>query len=178
VKFGEDSSPPSIDTNVVPLFPAPSRIAPAGLAVVRAQLRKLATGTEAALALVEAVYSSAGRTRTARGLADGKGVVMLLFAYPEGHRRAFNSSPPGSARGLAEQEWTLDLRFFHEPTFTPVEIPPPALNPEPEFADYSLRLSQPPVRAWRGESPLAPVSEATLQFGSELNLGILDLDSA
>jgi hypothetical protein len=176
--FADNSSPPWIENGDVPLFSAPSRAVPAGLAIVRAQLRVLRTGGDAALAQVEADYCSAGITRTARGLADEEGRVLLLFPYPEGQHRAFNSSPPGTGGGVTDQRWTLEFRFFHESTSTPAENPQPGLNPWPEFADYTLRLSQSQVLAWQRESPITPFHEGTLQFGSELNLGLIDLDSA
>ncbi len=165
--FADDGSPPWIEGGAVPLFTAPWRPVPAGLAVFRAELRDLASAQPAAWAFVEATYSSAGSTRTARGLADNKGRVALMFGYPEGQRRAFNISPPGSGRGLAGQEWTLALTFFHHSAF------PPELR-----ADYTFRLAQPPILAWRDTSPITPVREVTLLFGRELDLGIIDLASA
>ena len=162
--FAEDGSPPWIEAGAVPLFSAASRSLPAGLAVVRAELHELATGKPAAWALMEASYSSGGSRRTARGLADDKGRVLLIFAYPEGQRRAFNHSPPGSSRGLSEQEWALDFAVFHQ-----------AVNDPEEAADYGRRLTQPPATAWRELSPVTLLSGETLRFGRELNLGIIDL---
>ena len=162
--FAEDGSPPWVEAGAVPLFSAPSRPVPSGRAVVRAELREFATGREAAWAFIEASYSSAGSRRTARGLADEKGRVLLVFAYPEGQRRAFNVSPPGGSGGLSEQEWTLDFTVSHEPV------------PDAEkAADYGRRLTQPPALAGRGGSPAQLLSEETLRFGQELNLGIIDL---
>ncbi|HXM32675.1 MAG TPA: hypothetical protein VN921_03405 [Chthoniobacterales bacterium] len=162
--FAEDGSPPWIEAGAVPLFSAVSRSFPAGLAVVRAELHDHATGDPAAWALMEASYFSAGSRHTARGLADDKGRVLLMFYYPEGQRRAFNSSPPGSARGLSQQEWTLDVGFFYES----------ADHPE-KAADYGRRFAQPPAIAWRGSSPVTLLKDATVRFGQELDLGILDL---
>ncbi len=162
--FAEDGSPPWIEAGAVPLFSAPSRMPPPGLAIVRMELRELGTRREAAWALVEVNYFSGGTTRTARGLADDKGRVLLMFAYPEGQRRAFNHSPPGNSRGLSQQEWTLKFAVSHEA----FEHPEPA-------ADYALRLTQPPSVAGRDGSPAELLSEETLHFGQELNLGLIDL---
>lgn len=162
--FAEDGSPPWIEAGAVPLFSAPSRPIPGGVAVVRAELRDLATDKPAAWALVEASYSSGGSLQTARGLADDAGRVLLMFAYPEGQRRAYGGSPPGNARGLSDQEWDIKLAFFHE-AGVPVE----------KAADYGRRLSQPAAAAAGGESPLTVLNETTVRFAQECNLGILDL---
>lgn len=162
--FAEDGSPPWIEAGAVPLFSAPSRTLPPGLAIVRMELRELGTGREAAWAFVEVNYLSGGSRRTARGLADDKGRVLLMFAYPEGQRRAFNHSPPGNSHGLSQQEWTLNFAVSHEA----VEHPEAA-------ADYGRRLTQPPVIATRGGSPAEFLSEETLRFSQELNLGLIDL---
>lgn len=162
--FAEDGSPPWVEAGAVPLFSAPSRPIPGAMAVVRAELRDLATGEPAAWALVEASYSSGGSLQTARGLADDAGRVLLMFAYPEGQRRAYGASPPGNARGLSEQEWNIKLAFFHE-----------AIVPVEKAADYGRRLAQPAAAAAGGPSPLTILTEATLRFAQECNLGILDL---
>jgi hypothetical protein len=163
-QFADDGSPPWIEEGAAPLFSAPSRPIPGGLAAVRAEVRDLATGEPAAWALVEASYSSGGSLRTARGLADDAGRVLLMFPYPEGQRRAYGASPPGNARGLSEQEWNLKLAFFHE-----------AIVPVEKAADYGRRLSQPAAAAVGGPSPLTSLTEATLRFGQECNLGVVDL---
>jgi hypothetical protein len=163
--FQSDDSPPSTEAGAAPLFSAASRIPPAGLAVVRGELRLIVSGRPAAWTLVEARYVSAGMTRTARGLADENGHLLLLFPYPEGQRRAFNGSPPGATGGLSEQQWSLDLSFCHHPT-----------SVAERMADYSTRLTQPPVQAWRGASALTTVGRETLQFGRELELGVVELE--
>jgi hypothetical protein len=162
--FAEDGSPPWIEAGAVPLFSAPSRPLPPGLAIVRMELRELGAGREAAWAFVEVNYLSGGSRRTAHGLADNKGRVVLMFAYPEGQRRAFNHSPPGNSPGLSQQEWTLGFAVSHEA----VEHPEAA-------ADYGRRLTQPPASATRRGSPVEFLNEETLRFGQELNLGLLDL---
>ncbi len=176
-KFSHNSSSPPLDTGAIPLFSSPARHAPPGLAAVRAQLRSLETGSPAALAMVEAEYSTGGELRTARGLADGRGGVVLFFPWPEGQRAVFNSSPHSSAPGPSRQEWTLRLLFFHAPSSTAAESPPGAPKTAPHFVDYASHLHQPAARAWRSDSPVAPVEEATLQSGRELNLGTLDLET-
>ena len=162
--FAENGSPPWIEAGAVPLFSSPSRAIPGGLAVVRAELRELATGKPAAWAFVEANYFSGGLQRTARGMVDEKGRMVLLFAYPEGRRRSFNDSPPANTSGVFQQNWSLRFSFQYQ-----------SIPEREQRADYALRLNQPRASAWRGNSPLTALSEETLFFGRELNLGILDL---
>ena len=167
VDFGGNGSPPGFESGAVPLFSAPWRALPTGLAVVRAELKDGLTGRPAAWAVAEASYSSGGLLRTARGLADGQGRLVMLFAYPEGQRHSFNGSPPLSAQSLSQQQWTLNLGFF----YVSVDDPESA-------AVYEFRLDQPPVNAWRGESPMTPLFEESLTFGRELNLGAVFLEPA
>jgi hypothetical protein len=162
--FAEDGSPPWIEAGAVPLFSAPARPIPGGIAVIRAELRDLASEKPAAWALVEASYSSGGSLQTARGLADDAGRLLLMFAYPEGQRRPYGASPPGNARSLSDQEWNIKLAFFHD-----------AIAPVESAADYGRRLAQPAAAAAGGPSPLTILTETTLRFGQECSLGVLDL---
>lgn len=161
--FAANGSPPWIEAGAVPLFSAPGRLVPANLAVVRAEVHELTTDGPAEWAMLEASYWSGGVRRTARGLADKRGRVLLMFAFPEGQRSGFNHSPPATARGLAEQEWPIDFRIYYEPASGE------------NAADYARRLSQPEVPAWRGFSPITPLSEENLRFGRELDLGRIDV---
>jgi hypothetical protein len=170
--FADSGSPPWIKEGAVPLFSAPSRAVPPGLAVVRAELHEFATEQPAAWAFVEAQYSSGGSTRTACGLADDQGRVVLMFPYPEGQRRPLGGSPPtNGVSGLTQQSWELDMLFFYQP----LSASPHSTSEPEEAADYAFRLAQPQVSASRGDSPLVPLNEATLYFSQELNLGIVDL---
>lgn len=164
--FTDTGSPPWSEDGTVPLFSAPSRRVP-GLAVVRAELHDLGTGELAAWAFVEAAYQSGGAQRIARGLADDKGRLALMFPFPEGQARGFGASPPLSGQGLPPQQWALALHFFHQP-----------LPQSEKAADYSLRLNQPQAAAWQGASPLIALTTATLTLGRELDLGTLELSPA
>ena len=173
--FAGSGSPPWIKEGAVPLFSAPWRAVPSSLAVVRTQLRELATGQPAAWAFVEAEYFSGGAPRSAFGLADDKGRVVLMFPYPEGQRRPLGGSPPtNGANGLTQQSWELDLLFFYQP----LDVSPPNKVEPEDAADYAFRLEQPKVFASRESSPLVPLDRETLYFGRELNLGIIDLAAA
>jgi hypothetical protein len=173
--FAGNGSPPWMEGGAVPLFSAPSRAVPPSLAVVRAELHELVSGRPAAWAFVEGGYSSGGLLRTAYGLADDQGRVVLMFPYPEGWRRPLGGSPPtNGVNGFTQQYWLLDLTFFYQPP-SAFEESPPSSSEREEAADYSFRLAQPQVSASREGSPLRPISQETLYFGQELNLGIVDL---
>ena len=170
--FAESGSPPWIKEGAVPLFSASWRAVPSSLAIVRAELREHATRQPAAWAFVEAEYFSGGAPRSAFGLADDKGRVVLMFPYPEGQRRPLGGSPPtNGANGLTQQSWELNLLFFYQPS----EASPPSTSKPEQAADYAFRLAQPPASASREDSPLVPLDQETLYFGQELNLGIVDL---
>jgi hypothetical protein len=91
----------------VPLFSAPSRPIPAGLAAVRAEVWDEATGKPAAWALLE--VAGAGMPAT-RGLADERGCGVVIFPYPEPELFGVGSTPGGAA--LLGQRWNLTLRVF------------------------------------------------------------------
>lgn len=149
----------------VPLFSSPARIVPAGMAVIRADLREPAspsgvTGRPAAWALLEARYE--GHV-VARGVSDEEGRVALIFAYPEPQRDPF-SSPPGSS--LLDQEWSIQLTAAYEP-----------LTPAPAIPDLSHLLTQGPATLWRlwTVSPRRQILDvAQLRFGEELVLRSID----
>lgn len=88
----------------VPLFPAPAGSTRGGAAVLRAELR-LAGDAPAAWALLEA--SSAGRL-VARGLADARGRVMLVFPFPPLDLLA----RPGPRASTVT--WSLALSAYHD----------------------------------------------------------------
>ena len=154
-------SPPYSDERGIPLFSAPTRLAPPGYVSVRARLQQLATANPAAYATIEIAYASAGRTAFARGMADQAGQLLAFFPMPEGPRRGFGGSPPSGAR---VPEWPGTFSFFHD-----------SGAPADEYADYALRLSQPPASAYRDGSPGLLFTEAVLTYGEENNLGDLDL---
>jgi hypothetical protein len=87
------------------LFPAAGRVAPPGLAAIRADLVDEATGAPAAWAVLAATV--AGVTRT--GIADERGRVTLLLPFPTPDRLR-DSSPPAAA-GPAEWPATVTARW-------------------------------------------------------------------
>jgi hypothetical protein len=148
------ASPPELDVPGVPLFSAPSRIAPGGLAAVRAELWDSAVGGSAAWAVLEV---TAGPGPTVRGVADERGRVLVLLPYPEPPWQT--GSPPPTAVALSEQTWTLGLAARYAP----------AANPEPT-PDLCAVLSQPPATLLAALSPPVALTAATLTFGQPLTL--------
>jgi hypothetical protein len=147
--------------DLVPLFSTPARPVPAGTAAVRADLWDAAADAPAAWAVLE--VTPPGRP-AARGLADAKGRVAVLFAYPEPPDSPTSSpaasplaSPP-SPRGRA---WDVGLRALYGRR----------AGPPPERPDLRGALGQPPATLLEGAgSPAHPLTAATLRYGQELTL--------
>jgi hypothetical protein len=143
---------PRLGEGAVPLFSTPARIVPAGLGVVRADLWDADADAPAAWAVLE-VTPEGGVTSV--GIADARGSVAVILPYPE--PTALEASPPGGRRSLAEQTWSLELRALYEPV-----APAPAV---PDLCDV---LGQAEATLVAADSPPAPLTHATLEFGREL----------
>jgi hypothetical protein len=92
----------------VPLFSAPTRPIPVGMAALRAEVWDDATDRPAAWALLEVVGA---QMPPARGLTDERGCGVVIFPYPEPELFG-TSSPPSGGAALLEQRWDLTLRIF------------------------------------------------------------------
>lgn len=145
----------------VPLFSAPARVPPAGMAAVRAELWDEAAKSPAAHALLEASFKG---LLLGRGVADDEGRVALIFPYPPPARLPQtsppNSPPSGSIPPLTQQEWAIDLAA----RYGPVSSPPPY---KPRFPDLLAILSQGPATLWRDAAKTEPLTAATLGYGRE-----------
>jgi hypothetical protein len=148
------SSPPELDVPGVPLFSAPSRIVPGGLAGVRADLWDTVADRPAAFAVLEV---TAVPGPTVRGVADADGRVLVLLPYPEPPWQT--GSPPPTAVPLSEQTWTLDLAARYAPASS--------LEAPPDMCDV---LGQPPATLLASLSPPVALTTATLTFGQPLAL--------
>lgn len=148
------SSPPEVEVPGVPLFSAPGRVVPGGLASVRADLWDTAADRPAASALLEV---TAGPGTTVRGVADAAGRVLVLLPYPEPPWQT--GSPPPTAVALSEQTWTLGLAVRYDPALEPGAAP-----------DLCAVLGQPPATPLAALSPAVALSTATLTFGQPLTL--------
>ncbi len=148
------ASPLASATRGVPLFSAPSRPIPSGMAVLRADLWDALADAPAAGGVLEAW--TAGRL-WARGLADGKGRTTLIFPYPEPVAPALGS-PLGALPPVADQTWPLALRAFYQYQ-SPVGTTP--------FPDLCIALSQQPAQLWADPARTRPLPEITLRFARE-----------
>jgi hypothetical protein len=148
-------SPPGVDGPIV-LFSSAARPVPAGCAVVRADLWDAHAGAPAAWAVLEV---RAPGLAPARGLADARGGVAVVFPYPE--PSGLDGSPPSlERRALSAQSWPVRLRVFAAPQADPV----------PPRPDLCTVLTQPEATLLAGASPATPLTDATLDYGRELVL--------
>jgi hypothetical protein len=148
------SSPPSTAQEVaVPLYSAPSRTVPAGVAVVRATLVQAADRQPAAYAALEVSREPGGAP--VRGIADERGEIAVLFAYPPLPRQL--GSPPGATtkRSLADTTWTVGLRAYL-PRQAPGSLP-----------EVDRLLDQRPAALTTTTSPTASVTQAEVIYGRE-----------
>lgn len=145
----------------VPLFSAPARVPPPGMAALRAELWDETARTPAAHAVLEARFKG---SLLGRGVADEKGRVALIFPYPPPARLPQSSppySPPlGNIPPLTQQQWSIDLAA----RYGPVSSPP--LH-QPRFPDLLTILSQGPATLWRDAAQTEPLTAVTLGYGRE-----------
>jgi hypothetical protein len=165
------NSPPS-STRSIPLYSSPARPVPAGAAVIRADLWDPKRGTKGAEAS-SAVLELYDHDRfLARGIADQKGRVAVMFPYPA--PKAFApSSPPGSplssppgATGpaLTDQLWTFRVRALY------AIQSPPHIAASDALPDLRTVLSQPEATLWANEAQTDKLLEVAVQFGQPLIL--------
>lgn len=153
-------SPPWLPATDVPLYSAPARIAPAGMATLRAELAEAAGGAPAAHAVLEVFTTGGPRFR---GIADETGRVVVIFPYPE-PTAPVGPPPPGMTRALSNQTWNVKLaaRYAHPAS--------PPTGPGAAVPNICTVLSQPQRPLLAGTSPATPLTQATLAFGQELVL--------
>ena len=138
---GTPTTSPGASTPYVPLLALPSQPTPAGMTAVRASLTDAATGSPAEGAVLE--VREAGRL-LARGLADDRGEVAAVFAYPEVAAPP-PWSPPGAAPKplrMTDQHWALDVAVRYRRNLLRV-TPGGSRPPLPDFCDL---LQQPIAR--------------------------------
>ena len=156
---------PAGRTVPLPLFNTPARNAPAGTAVVRATLTDAMTGTAAAFAVVD--VRSDGRT-LGRGIADERGEVAVMFAYPEPEPPPAWSPPgaPSRPKPLTEQQWPIEIAVHYRPGISRIRtgaMRRPLVN-------LCEVLSQPPAVIVAG-SPGWAAEDTTLRYGETLVFG-------
>ncbi len=159
------SPPAAAPPAFVPLFGTSARAVPAGLAAARATLVNSVSGAPAEWAVLEVRYAGA---LVARGIADARGEVVAVFAYPEPPAPP-TTSPTGGATSpqpLAMQSWPIEIAVRYDADLALYQ-PDPRATP---LADLCELLQQ-PFATVRSSSPPAPLTDATLLYGQELLLG-------
>lgn len=145
----EPMSPGPLGEPALPLFAAASAPLPGAHAVVRAELRSLATATEPSRSMCWAWCELwLGSQRLAAAPADAAGRVLLLAPLPrtrEGTRRA-SPAQPGEFG-----QWTITLRAFWSAAQNPA-VPP----------ELSTLAKQPAVALLQASSPPLPLPAQTL----------------
>jgi len=164
------TSPPSSRSSI-PLYSAPTRSVPGGMASIRADLWDKQRERPAPWAVLEGYLDD---ELVVRGIADNAGKVALIFPYPAPQSFALNSppsavvsSPPApSGPPLAMQEWPLRLRAFYAPDGqTP--SPPVSFETKPVSPDLRFTLSQPEATIWANADATQPLTEVSVRYGRE-----------
>jgi hypothetical protein len=165
--FVEDcpfTSPSDAAPATIPLYSSASRIAPDGIAVIRADLWDVSADAPAAWAVVEAAPVTGP---SYRGIAGPDGRVVVLFPYPE--PRLGLASPPGTG-ALSQQTWPVSISL----RYSPAQLrPPPAVARRagrPITQDLCDVLGQQPASPLDAPSPPTPLATQTVTFGHELIL--------
>jgi hypothetical protein len=154
----------------VPLFPLPSRPMAAGMTAVRASLKDADTGQPAEGAVLE--VREGGRL-IGRGVADARGEVAVVFAYPEVPAPPAWSPPrsPPAPVQLARQRWTLDVAVRYRRALMRHVFP----GSRSALFDLCDVLGQ-PVANTSHTSPPGVTGEVDLRYGEEADLGDLLID--
>jgi hypothetical protein len=151
-------SPVAPPQAAVPLYSAPTRAVPDGMAVIRADLWDGRDDGPASWAVIET--QSDGQAAI-RAVADGRGRVAVIFPYPEPLPGSV-SSPPGAPPGggprlFMEETWPVRLRVFYSPRKPAAQVP--ALEEV---------LNQTPATILNALSPPVALPELRVAFGKEL----------
>jgi hypothetical protein len=169
----------------VPLYSSSMRAAPAGMAVLRAELyespsevtNEVPQTTPAAWAMLEA---RRGGRLLGRGIADERGRVALIFAYPapEDSGRPSSGSPAReftASLPFRQQEWTIELQAYYEPQV--ISSPPVPFSPQPSNFSSDDKASVPilgdilkqsPADLFLDEGQTEPLRDVTLTYGPKV----------
>jgi len=151
------SGSPLAETSSVPIYSSATRPPLNAMAVIRADVHDAIQNQPASFAVMEAALD--GRL-VARGIADDRGRVALIFPYPA--PVAFPASSPVTSpvgpRGpaLRDQVWPLTISVKYYPQAV-----------APDAPDLWVILQQPLATAWADSSLTRPFSELPLRYGIE-----------
>jgi hypothetical protein len=156
------SSPPEPSPRGVPLFSAPARNAPSGMAVVRATIMEAddPANTPGAWSLLKA---SIGGKLVGQGLAGEDGQTVMIFAYPDPPEFS-PGSPATRQRSLRDQSWELEISAFY------VRKDPVSIDSVPRLPNLCQLLNQPLAILWDDAAHTAPFTTRILRYGEELTL--------
>jgi hypothetical protein len=158
------SSPPNKNSISIPLYSSPTRKAASGMSVIRAEMHN-PNGKPVAWAVLEARL--AGKL-IARGFADEKGKIALIFPTPAPLNNSLASPPePAGKIPLAKQKWDLALTVKYSPATL---LTSPIQSKDSELPDLRLLLAQSSGKLWADESQTNELKTATLNFNKELIL--------
>jgi hypothetical protein len=166
---------PPTPTTLVPLFSAPARAVPGGLAVLHAELWDFNTKNPAAWVVMDVRVP--GKTPF-QGMSDGQGRITIFFPYPEPTDFAPDSAfdppvnppsppPPPQLQGLplADHQWTLEIHAHYKP---PAQLPTlPNLCPTLTQAEATLLADINPASK-------KTLTQIILKYGQELVLRSTD----
>jgi hypothetical protein len=157
---------PNAPLDALPVYSASTRHAPAGLAVIRAQMLEPpdigsppADRVPAAWAFVEALLDG---DVVGSSYADEQGRVAVMFPFPAPADSSLISppSPPDSsgAGGLLKQRWRIVLRAYYDRL------------PRGEVPDLCDLLAQRPATLWDNADLIDPLAARELAYAAELTI--------
>lgn len=154
--------------DAMPVYPAPARPVPPGMAVVRAQLAEpewpSPPGDRRAASWAY-VQVWIGGVIAGSSYADKHGRVAVLFPWPTPIDMSLHSPPAGSgANALINQSWRVQLRAYYDGL------------PQKETPDLCTVLAQREVTLLEAQ-PDEALGERELKYGRELVVRSGDTDS-
>lgn len=162
----------------VPLYTSIPRTAPAGMAVLRAELHEtldeVVNGVRvvrpARWAMLEARFD--GRL-LGRGIADERGRIVLIFAYPRPQNPISGSSgsplTPGATRTpFLDQEWTIQLQAFYQPTVLLSPLSPIEPRSDLNIPKLNDIFAQSSANLFLDKEESEPLTEVSLSYGPKV----------
>jgi hypothetical protein len=144
----------------MPLFSAPTRIVPGGMAVLRATLWNASANAPASWARLEA---RSGGLPTVRGMADAAGRVALVFPYPEPAPTVEAQGKTQAVSPFTRQDWPINLFAWYTPSQTVPRLP-----------DLASVMKQARANIWADLARTNQLTQVTLRAGQELLLRSYD----